>query len=412
MFDDNDLPPARELPPGVRARARQRLGEGIAGRPARPARAGLAIAVAAAAVGVTAVGVPILTNGPGPEGIGASPIPSSPPIVEPDPDASTAPEPRFNLRDGATADDTKRCAADGWKPAFTASANGVTLITLSSGGKARFCELTPETVALSAPAAKTPTATRITYVSPTGTVAGTVADGEKYLSIKDPAMSRDFGEAAAEIRDGVFIAPNSVTASPKSLTLLSGWNLTPTKVTSLPALATPRKDRPQPDRAGLTDCAARPDGTPLIDAHAWQPGAPVALTATERVQTARYAGLLAFCLVNDEKKTARLDVTDGRTSAYPVGRVAEANPYVITYGAFYHFVPNEQGDLGSGTEFIAGLATDDRVARVVLTGGVQPIDATVTDGMFVLPGVSGPHRYALTVIAADGTTLTTVKIGG
>ncbi|WP_305787895.1 hypothetical protein [Symbioplanes lichenis] len=414
MFDLNDLPPPRDLPPGVRAEARRRLAEGIHDRPARPARTGLVIAVAAAAVAGTAVGIPMLTSGGSPSaGPGGVPVPSSPVIEEDAPEAPSVTLPLYDLRDVVTPTDTQRCAADGWKPMFTASAGGVTLVTLRSGDKRRFCELTPETVALSAPAARPASGVKITYVSATGTVAGVVADGEKSLSVRDPNLAEAYGsEAPAEIRDGVFVVPNGVTARPDDLTLLLGADLTPVEPGALPAAVTPRKDRPQPTRTGLASCTSPAGGPPLVDAHAWQAAAPVTLTATELVQTARYAGLLAFCLIDDAQGTARLMVTDGRAPATPLALEAGANPYVITYGAFYDFRTDAQGQRGSGTQLVAGLATDDRVARVILKGGDQPITAPVTDGMFVLPGVAGPHQYTLTLNAADGTTVATVPIGG
>ena len=414
MFDLNDLPPPRDLPPGVRAEARRRVAEGINGRPARPARTGLAVAVAAVAVAVTAVGVPMLTggspgSGPGP---GGGPVPSSPPVERDSPEAPSVPEPRYDLRDSATVEDAHRCAADDWKPLFTSSNGGVTLVTLRSGDKLRFCELTPETVALSAPATRPASGARITYVSANGTVAGVVAGGEKHLSVKDPKMDADaYGaEVPAEIRDGVFVIPNGVTARPAALTLLLGTNLTPVPSGTLPAAVAPRKDRPQPTRTGLPSCTTRAGSRPLVDAHAWQAAAPVTLTATERVQTARYAGLLAFCLIDDKEGTARQIVTDGRGTATPQGREADPNPYLITSGAFYHFETDDQGQRGSRTQLICGVVTDDRVARVTLQGGDQPITAAVTDGMFVLPGLTGPNRYTLTLTAADGTTVDTVPI--
>ncbi|GAA2520993.1 hypothetical protein [Winogradskya humida] len=414
MFDLNDLPPPRKLPLGVRAEARRRLAVGISDRPARPARTGMVVAVAAAAVAVTAVGIPMLTGaspGPGP---GGGPVTSSPPVEQDAPESPSAPAPRYDQRDSATAEDAQRCAADGWKPLFTSSSGGVTLVTLRSGGKLRFCELTPETVALSAPAGRPASGARITYVSANGTVAGVVADGEKYLSVKDPKMATDaYGsEIPAEIRDGAFVIPNGVTARPPALELLLGMNPTAGKSGTLPAAVAPRKDRPQPTRTGLPSCEAEAGSPPLVDAHAWQAAAPVTLTATERVQTARYAGLLAFCLVDDEQGTARLLVTDGRTPVSPAAREAGPNPYVITSGAFYHFVIDEQGQRSSSTELICGLVLDDRVDRVTLQGGDQPISAAVTDGMFVLPGITGPHRYVLTLTSSDGATVATAPIGG
>jgi hypothetical protein len=403
MFDLDNLPPRRELPPSVRARARQRLGEMIGDRPARPVRTGIAIAVVAAAVVVTAVGVPFVASR---SSLGETSTPDGNPIS----DTEGFRPALYDLRDSATVADAERCAAEGWKPLFTASSGGVTLITLSSGGKLRFCELTPEAVALSAPAARPASGARITYVSATGTVAGVVADDEQYVTVEDAKQSPADGgtQVSAELRDGVFVIPHATTGRPESLTLLLGWNRTPVKDTPVPAVVTLRKDRPQPTRAGQFLCDGRTDIPPLVDAHAWQTAAaPVTLSATERVQTARYGGLLAFCLVDDDGNTARLDVTDGHSTVSPWE--TDDNPWVLALGAFYHFT-GPGADTSSSTMVFCGLTKDPTITSITVQGDGEPVTAPVVDGMFVLPGVSTAldELYATT---ADGKHHGPISIG-
>jgi len=428
MFDLRDLPPPRPLPPAVRADARQRLAEGLANHPGtRPGRTVVAVAgVAAAVFAVTGLGAPLLTS--------LRPD-AGPPAADPN-DAGqlqpVSPEQRYGVRDGALAADADRCrAATGkgnpaaWQALFTASARGATVVAFRSGPDTRFCELTPETVSLSAPASPPGDTATITYVSRWGTVAGVVGSGVRSISVSDRQLlwpTTDEGEPAV-VRDGVFVLPNTVTAAPSSLTVHLGptadraAGVVTAEAGQLPAAVTTRTDRPQPAPASagktFSRCGRQASAPPLVDAHGWVPGAAVELNDNERLQLARYHEMLAVCVVtgaDGSTGSPHLTVADGRAGGGFAA--AAANPYLFASATFYGFTGQSDGSSSSDTVAITGLVTDNRVAHVSLGGtGRRQISAPVVDGTFVLPGVNlneGTGQMAITVTDSAGEVLGTV----
>ncbi|XVU28180.1 hypothetical protein ACQPZJ_14380 [Actinoplanes sp. CA-054009] len=404
MFDQTDLPPSRPLPPAVRAAARRRLTTSMAG--ARSGRAAVAVAMAVTAVAFGATLLNVVRSGP-------ADVPatgdSSPRAFD-----AITPEQRYAVRDGAAADDAGRCrrAGAGGPPLFSASRHGSTVVAFRSPEGARFCELTPETVSLSVPAASAGDSAKVTYVSRFGTVAGVVTPAVPHLSVADPDLRwpmTDEGEPAV-VRDGAFVLPNAVTAAPGALTLHLGATADrdPAVVTAaaaqLPAAVAPHADRPQPSPGAgdFARCADQAGVPPLIDAHAWRPAATVRLTGNERLTPATYGGMLSVCLVtgaDGSDGTARLTVSDqpGMTSPLSV---------------FYDFAGYPDGSSRSGTIAVAGLVTDERVVTVTLTGpGRRPVTAAVDDRTFVLPGVlSSEGPMTISGYDRTGALLTTAPI--
>ncbi|MFI6070156.1 hypothetical protein ACIA5C_01055 [Actinoplanes sp. NPDC051343] len=411
MFDLDDLPPSRPLPVAVRVTARRRLHDALTPSPRRRRGSTVLAVVAAAAVVLMIPVAGAVVDVPSRHGSDGKPS---------DGDSSgthfVTPYERYGVQDGATTDTADRCRRAepslsrpepaSWRPALTASSRGDTVVVFRSGATVRFCELTPQTVAVSTPASIPAAGGSVTYVSAHGTVAGVVDRAVEDVSVADPALlnpTTTDGEEAV-VSDGVFVLPNTVTASPASLHLRLGAGgtrpATTIEVTAaeLPAAVTSVTDRRQPaaDRSTVAGhtidrCAEQGGNPPLVDAPAWEPAASARLNDNESIQLARYGGLLAVCVLRGAAGAAgspEVTVDDGLLSNGLRDDEAQGNPSVYTHTVFYGFANQADGSTASDTVAVTGLVLDGRVASVSLSRPRRTaVVAGVVNGTFILPAI-------------------------
>ncbi|GAA3918565.1 hypothetical protein [Actinoplanes auranticolor] len=426
MPDLGDLPAHRPLPATVRRDARRRLQAGLAPRSGRAVVGALALALTVLAV---PLGAAVLTVGSRTDvtpAAGAE-IPQL---------QAVPPEQMFDARSGAPRDAARRCTAAGgreaarWQPILTVSARGDTVVAYRTGSGARFCELTPATVALSAAASAAGDGTpRITYVSALGTVAGVTGPGTGDVTVFDPGTPDPMTESGnpAVTRDGVFVLPNTFSGTIGSLRLTAGATSIVVEAADLPRAVTPRTDRPQPagDASsaagrGLADClgGATP---PIVDPHAWQPGAVLALNDNERILLGRYHDLLAVCVrrgAPGAPGTPTVTVDEGGASSGLRTAEADGNALFFTRTVFYGFRATSQGASASDTVAVTGLVKDPRVATVSISRPHRAaVTAPVTGGTFILPGIglnegAGPDgdRSRISALDSQGRPLGSAMI--
>ncbi|WP_306204531.1 hypothetical protein [Actinoplanes sp. RD1] len=419
MPDLGDLPAARPLPATVRREARRRVQAGLTPRSGRAVVGAVALAAAVLVVPLGAAGLMAGSERQGTPAAGADsgefqPFPS---------------EQRFAARDGAPEEAARRCTAAGgeesagWQPVLTVAARGVTVVAYRTGSGTRFCELTPATVALSATASGTG-ATQVTYVSALGTVAGVTDPAVREVTVADPDApgSMTMTGDPAVTRDGVFVLPNTFSATVASLRVTAGPATLSWEPADLPRAVTPRIDRPQAagDLSSVTGrelagClgAATP---PVVDPRAWQPGATLTLNDSESIVLGHYQGLLAVCVRRGAPGVPgapTVTVDDGGAGSGSRSSEADENAFFFTRTVFYDFRAEAQGGSASDTVAITGLVKDPRVAAVSISRAHRaPVTATVTGGTFVLPGIglnegTGPDgdRSRITALDAHGRPL-------
>jgi hypothetical protein len=343
----------------------------------------------------------------------------------------------FDAKVGAPRDAARRCAAAAgpesarWQPTLSVAAHGDTVVAYRTPSGVRFCELTPETVALSAAAPPSGDgSTRVTYVSALGTVAGVTGPATRDVTVFDPGTPdpmTDTGNPAVT-RDGVFMLPNTFSRAIASLRVTADATSVALEPADLPPAVTPRIDRPQPagDRSSaagrdLGDClsGAIPSA---VDADAWQPGAVLALNDSERIRLGRYHDLLAVCVrrgAPGAAGAATVTVDDGGASSGLRDSEVDQNAFFFTRTVFFGFHTMPQGGSASDTVAITGLIKDPRVATVSISRPHRaPVSAAVTGGTFILPGIglnegtsgnehTGPDgdRSRITALDAAGRAL-------
>lgn len=403
MPELDELPPRRPMPSDVRRAARYRLQSDLQHRSGKGTvgMIGLALAVLA----VPTVAAVVTTNSP--TGIAPSSGRTNGEV------RFMSPEEKFSARDGVPQDAAQRCSAAGgkearqWLPLLTISARGDTVVAYRTAAGTRFCELTPQTVSLSAvaPAAQTDTA-KVTYVSALGTVAGVVDPTLNAVSVLDaqtPFPMTEQGDPAV-VRDGVFILPNTFRSSVGHLRLWVGATATSEATTlsieaaELPPAVTPRTDRPQAvaDRStaagrSLAGCLASMPVPPVVDSDAWVAGAALTLNANENIVLGRYDDMLAVCVrvgAPGAPGAPSVIVDDGGQSSGYRDTEASPNPFFFTRTSFYGFRGTADGASSSDTVAISGLTKDPRVATVSISRPQrEPVTAAVVNGTFILPGI-------------------------
>ncbi|UQU61744.1 hypothetical protein COUCH_22150 [Couchioplanes caeruleus] len=426
MPDLDGLPPRRPLPADVRRAARRSLLAGLEPRSGRRVVAAIGVAFAVLAV-PSVVTLSLVDTRPGGHAATAA-----------DPGRLTVvtPEQRFHAREQAPADVVRRCTVGAgdvsrWRPLLTVSARGDTVVAFRTPDGDRFCEVTPQTVAVSA-AASVPRGGRgaVTFVSGLGTVAGVVDPAVRAVSVSDPDSAypmTDDGEPAV-VRDGVFVVPNTFAGSVGGLRLAIGGTATAeaasvtVEAVGLPPAVAVRTDRPRPaaDRTSahgraLGDClgAAVP---PVVDLGGWEPGAALELDDSERIVLGRYRDLLAVCVrrgAPGTPGTPTVTVDEGGLSSGARSSEVDANPFFFTRSVFYNFRSTPDGASASDVVAITGLTTDPRVAAVGIDRPHRaPVTATVVNGTFVLPGIglnegTGPDgdRSRITAVDREGRAL-------
>jgi hypothetical protein len=321
---------------------------------------------------------------------------------------------RYHARPGwADEGDINRCAgvhpeAGEWRPLLTAYHNGVTVIAFATAAGPRFCELTPTTVTLSAPADVPPSAGQatLTFHTVAGTMAGVVAPEVTSLSLERPTdlMARTH----AVIAGGIFVAPNAFTVTQAGLVFRVNHNRTGDIVAAdaLPGRAACVADRPAPEAdrespAGLRLAAAIAvaDAPPVVDPGQWTPGVYLELTDTEQVQLARYGNLLGWHVT---RRDGGLFVFEFGPRQCPPGDFAVVGATMAATRFYYGF-----DDGSSGTVAVAGLVNDDRVGSVTLSRREKPnAEAVLGGGTFVLPASGGLSE------TSSGTYLTTRDAAG
>lgn len=401
MSDPMDFPPPRALPDSVRDLARRELAEGMADT-RRPSRR-TPLVIAAAVVLLAATGAVVAEGSRGGTAelaVGPTSAPSPPPqLPPPDPAAM------FHARDGwAPADVVDRCAAvagdlppkQQWRPITTTVVHATTLTVFSSGGEDGmfFCETTPSSVTVSAPAVPDTggAVAKIHFISPNGSVGGFVRTPVEQLMLQPIGPGRL--SAHALVVGDIFLAPQGFRDVENGVTFVVDGEREHQSV-DVPRPSTPTVDRPQPpgDRTseegrGLGACldgSQRYVPTPAN----WQPGAHAVLSDTSEVQLGRSGDLLAVCRVREQDQPLPdvfvVDRSDISGKDAPGDRLD--GTFIWGTGYFYDFRTDQDGASSSSTKGFVGRVADDRVASITLTrNGFPDATAVIKDGTFVLAG--------------------------
>ncbi|HEY4456268.1 MAG TPA: hypothetical protein VGN81_18290 [Pseudonocardiaceae bacterium] len=413
MIDHIDLPPERELPEQVKAVARDRLVTGMRDNPGRTNRALVPLAIAAAVILLAgfAVGAAVL-GGSGPRtSAGGQTLDTDPYRQLPPEDAYAAysttmgaPMPDLGNRcmEQANLEPGGRPAPAQWQPLLTARAHGVAIVVYTTSEGPVFCEVTPTTVALSQPGGPATATARPTFITTSGTVAGTIDPeyqaawvaqsftGEQ-LTVQTPAL----------VRDGIFLVPDAIPVPTNGLHL----GVAPTQSaadmrsftvpqTELPSVVHPTTDVPgaQPvDQSGpagdrVKACFRGPNSIPVILPKSWLPGAYQRLDGSDSVQVAGlglHGNMIAICT---QRASAPIDLQLVDINGYFDTTTIEDNQLITANSVFYDFQP-DQGGQSSDHVSIVGLVLSQAVASVRMSwpGGPNLV-ASVVNGTYALPG--------------------------
>ncbi|QFZ19903.1 hypothetical protein [Saccharothrix syringae] len=308
MNDDiPDLPPWRAIPSPVRAQLRAEFDLGL-DDPRPPRVRPSSSVVAAAAVVVLLVGAVIVLR-------------DSAGTTEPAQRTTTAaPAPGDELVSAALDRCARRAARVGgypdrsrWTPSFGVGGDALVVVAARAAGQPVFCQVTPTTVTVSAPAAGA-------LVSREGVVAGTVDAPSGEVRVRGTGPHGDFGFTPSVI-DHMYVAMTSTNPTGTRITADDVPVSAPDALT-----ARDRPDGPEPDRASeggrlLGECL-RDASRPLVDPDSYQPGAHAG-----GIVLGRSATTLVVCRQEAEAGAARVLQTRRLVEGVPVDVVfAEAGP--------------------------------------------------------------------------------------
>ncbi|MTD53907.1 hypothetical protein [Amycolatopsis pithecellobii] len=429
MNDLFDLPSERPLPDAVRIRARQRVLNGIRQDHGRGRWAMVAAAVVILALVVSAGSFAIRQGDSRPVGE------SGPP---PTGNTWLTPDEQYEVQRGvAPPAVAARCAAQRpaeavrWQPLLTASLHGVTVVAFATSEGPVFCETTPATVTVSAPAGgDTGGDVRATFISSLGTVAGVMNPQFTTLSVGPGAGSAE--RSLAGVENGVFVVPNGLPRGSRGLTFYVGGSpkaqggARSVPPGAIPAAVPAVTDRPgtpgersTPDGRRLDDCFAR-SPFPVADAADWQPTYSQALNEHETAQLGKYGSLLAICIIDDSPRGSgvRLKIDDETAGNGFRDHEATPGPLLFTTSVFYAFRGKPSGASVSDTVAVAGMTKSPNVVSVSLSRRESaPVQSPVHNGTFLLPDVDLGEKVpgaeptsTITAYDAQGQVLGTTVI--
>lgn len=414
MIDHIDLPPERELPEQVKAVARDRLVTGMRDNPGRTNRALVPLAIAAAVIVLAgfAVGAAVL-GGTGPRtSSGARTLDVDPYRELPPEDAYAA----YSTRMGVPMPDLgNRCieqaylepggrpAPAQWQPLLTAEAHGVAIVVYTTSEGPVFCEVTPTTVALSQPGGPATATARPTFITTSGTVAGTIDPEYQAAWVTQSFTGEQLTvETPALVRDGIFLVPDAIPVPADGLHL----GVAPTQSAAdmrsftvpqaeLPSVVRPTTDAPgvlpvvdQSGPAGqrMTACFHGPNSIPVISPKSWLPGAYQRLDGSDSVQVASLGPNGSMIAICTQRASAPIDLQLVDFNGYFQTTTIEENMLITANSVFYDF-QSDQGGQSSDHLSIVGLLLSPKVASVRMTwpGGPNLV-ASVVNGTYVLPG--------------------------
>ncbi|HEY2700366.1 MAG TPA: hypothetical protein VGJ45_33240 [Pseudonocardiaceae bacterium] len=411
MIEHIELPPERELPEQVKAAARNRLVTGMLDNPGRANRAMIPLAIAAAVVVLAgfAVGAAVLG------GTGGHTSASGSQTLDTDPYRQLPPEDAYaayNTMMGApTPDMGNRCIAQAhrepagrpapeqWQPLLSAMAHGEVVIVYRTSAGPVFCQVTPTTVALSQPGGPATATARPTFITASGTVAGTIDPKFQAAWVRQPFTGEQLTVSTpALVRDGIFLVPDAIQVPTDGLHL----GVAPTQSAAdmrsftvpqseLPSVVQPTTDAPDNlpvvDQSGpagqrMTACFHGPNSIPVISPKSWMPGAYQRLDGADSVQVASIGDIIAICT---QRGSAPIDLELVDLNGYFDTSTIESNALITANSVFYDFQPDQGGS--SHQVSIVGLLLSTQAASVRLTwpGGPNLV-ATVANGSYALPG--------------------------